>query len=55
MVLQKNSFMCRFLDPASKKDISAHAEKRLSIMNEEEDEVNGSDERRLSSQNISQV
>lgn len=50
--------MRRFLDPASgKKDISStHAEKRLSIMNEEDDdEVNGSDERRLSSQNISQV
>lgn len=45
--------LCRFLDPTSKKDfLSTHAEKRLSIMNEEDE---AGDERRISTQNISQV
>lgn len=43
-------------ESTSKKELlsSAHAEKRLSIMNEE-DEATGGDEKRISSQNISQV
>jgi hypothetical protein len=45
----------RSSESSNKKELltSTHAEKRLSIMNEEDE--NGSDEKRISSQNISQV